>query len=98
MKKCSNKKCKQVKPEFGKNKTEKDGLSHYCKVCAKKLNDTKENRLSKFKYNIKKKYGISLEKYNQMLKDQNHKCKICNIDEVDACKNGHRKKRISHRP
>ena len=32
----------------------------------------------------KERYGITLDEYNVMLKDQNHKCYLCGIDEVDA--------------
>lgn len=31
---------------------------------------------------LKYKYGISLDDYNQMLKEQNGKCKICHIDQT----------------
>lgn len=33
-------------------------------------------------------YGISLEQYNQMRITQNHKCKICEVDELNAGKKG----------
>lgn len=33
-------------------------------------------------------YGISLEQYKQMRIDQNHKCKICEVDELNAGKKG----------
>jgi Recombination endonuclease VII len=36
---------------------------------------------------IRKQYGITLDQYNQMLADQNHKCAICgNEDEVEGRK------------
>lgn len=31
-----------------------------------------------------KTFGISLDDYNELLKEQNHSCAICGIDEVDA--------------
>lgn len=36
----------------------------------------------------KERYGITLDEYHKMLKEQNHKCYICGIDEVDS--RGHR--------
>ena len=32
----------------------------------------------------KERYGITLDDYHKMLKDQNHKCFICGIDEIDS--------------
>lgn len=37
---------------------------------------------------LMKTYGISLNQYNVMIKEQNHKCKVCGLDEIDAGKNG----------
>ena len=38
------------------------------------------------KYYLKSQYGITLEDYNLKLKEQQHKCAICNTDEVDVFK------------
>jgi len=38
-------------------------------------------------YMLKKKYGINLEIYNQMMLEQNNKCRICGIDS-SHCLNG----------
>jgi hypothetical protein len=35
-------------------------------------------------YRLLRDYGLTLEKYNLMLSDQNHKCKICKKDEVEV--------------
>lgn len=32
----------------------------------------------------KERYGITLDDYHKMLKEQNHKCFICGIDEIDS--------------
>jgi len=37
-------------------------------------------------YGLKANYGISLEDYNSMLKEQEYKCMICNIHENDLSK------------
>lgn len=42
------------------------------------------SRISK----LKKTYGLSLETYNFMLNEQNHKCKICNKPEIQKSNNG----------
>ena len=37
--------------------------------------------LDKRAYNLKRKYGITVEQYNQMLKNQNHCCAVCDRHE-----------------
>ena len=32
-------------------------------------------------YDLKRRYGITIEEYDQMLEDQGHRCKICRTDE-----------------
>lgn len=44
---------------------------------------TPEGKLKQKKQNLKR-YGLTLEKYNQMLINQNHKCGICAIDEINT--------------
>jgi hypothetical protein len=36
------------------------------------------------KHLLKKKYGISIEQYDQMLADQDHRCALCLSSEHDA--------------
>lgn len=55
------------KTDFIKNKTCKDGLNGWCKDCSKNEN-------------LKKKYNLTLEEYRSMLKRQQYKCAICEID------------------
>lgn len=54
MKRCSNKRCKQVNPQvldnFHKNKCMKDGLSHYCKSCNYERSHTPEYEENMRKY------------------------------------------------
>lgn len=38
----------------------------------------RQNRTKRKHYALKENYGISLEQYNEMLKQQNDCCKICN--------------------
>ena len=45
----------------------------------------KENNPDKVKNKrYRARYGITYDKYKEMLKAQNHKCFICGIDEVDS--------------
>lgn len=47
-----------------------------------------ERKQANKQYNLKKTYNLSIDQYNQMLAEQNYKCKICGVDEVNAGKNG----------
>ena len=79
MKEKTCRRCGETKPlsKFYKNKNCKDGHGSYCKVCVNKtVKDSKTPEKSR-KYNLKSLYGITLEQYDEMLKNQNYGCKIC---------------------
>jgi hypothetical protein len=69
---------------FNKSSKAKDKLQHYCRVCSnakRKEWDLEDPERTRGKW-LKDAYGISLETYNEMLEQQNHKCAICNQDET----------------
>lgn len=87
---------------FSKDKYAKDGLNNWCKQCIKEYRSRPEvkqkTKLREKLYysntkNIKennrlfKKFSITLQDYNELLKLQNYRCKICGIDE-NNCKKG----------
>lgn len=70
MKRCPR--CEQTKTfdNFHKDKSQRDGMCTYCKECLK--NDTRvRNRL------LKSKFGITIEQFNEMFKQQEGNCAIC---------------------
>jgi hypothetical protein len=89
MKTCT--KCKETKPysEFSINRSNKDGYQTQCKACRRdhgrkyysnnkvsiKALRTPEKRRE---WNLRHKYGITVDEYNKMLEDQDGKCRICN--------------------
>jgi Recombination endonuclease VII len=87
--------------EFHKSSDRKDGLSGYCKPCKIEKNQKwreenpgkwQDNLNSRIWYVRSKKYGVTREKFMEMLKSQNNLCSICKkeIDEsasVDHCHN-----------
>jgi hypothetical protein len=89
MKDCSNTDCKQQNPQSLDSFT-KDKLSYYCKNCCNDFqsNYRKNNKKYQKEYHMRKKYNLSLEDYNKMLAEQEHKCKLCGIDEVYSGKKG----------
>lgn len=53
---------------FNKSKRSKDGRSSYCKDCTHVIT---------IKSQLQRRYNITLEEYNAMLKSQDYKCAIC---------------------
>lgn len=73
-------KCRVWKPpgEFNKNRNQKSGLNYACRPCA---------RVHTQKYNLPAKYGITSERFNQMLEEQNNKCACCGTEfQIDGFK------------
>jgi nitrate/TMAO reductase-like tetraheme cytochrome c subunit len=66
--------------EFYKSKSGPQGRSSECKACTnarQKANyDPAKNRAK----NLRNRFGMSLEEYDQMLEKQNGQCKICGTD------------------
>lgn len=62
--------------DFVKCKNQKSGLSSWCKECQykKRTKETKENGLL---WSLNRYYGMTLEKYYELLKAQNGVCAIC---------------------
>lgn len=49
---------------------------------SKKWRDNNKDKVLNKRY--KERYGIRYDEYCNMLKEQNHKCAICGVDEVDS--------------
>jgi hypothetical protein len=93
-KRCPN--CTEVKKldDFTKCSRSKDGRHWWCKACTRyymnrrnKDNPPKPDPHVRRKHNLKKKYGITIEQYDQMFDDQGGVCAIC--------KNTQTKKRLA---
>lgn len=80
-------KCGEEKPldQFYKNKRAATGHSYNCKRChdamAKDYHDRnpEKARVSFWRSHLKRRYGITLEKYNEMLTEQGGCCKLCHL-------------------
>lgn len=59
------------------NKSEK------AKEAVKKYDNSLKGKLNSKKKHLRNKYNLTLIEYHQKLKDQNHKCAICGVDEID---------------
>ena len=75
---------KKEKKQYDKQyyKTHREGTIEH----QKQYNKTHREEIKQ--YGLKKRYNISIEEFNQMLVNQNHKCKICGVDELNAGKKG----------
>lgn len=102
MKRCP--KCRKNKREisFDRCASRYDGLSGWCKKCKsvdrrkskiqlatrKSYNTIREISGARFDAELRKRYGITLEKYTAMLSSQNNSCFICKGQESSLRKNG----------
>ncbi|UZV40001.1 recombination endonuclease [Leptolyngbya phage LPP-2, strain SPI] len=79
MKQCTR--CKSVKEhkDFNKNRTQKDGYSHYCRDCSNRY-----YKQRKREYHYKNRYGMSLSDYEKLFQLQDGKCAICRTKQPEG--------------
>lgn len=77
MKACSS--CQELKyyTEFNKQKRTKDGLQSSCRSCQAKYNRSERSRGVRRVYKLRYRYGLTPEKYQELLDAQGGVCKIC---------------------
>lgn len=81
-------KCKKSKPrsEFYPHSVSLRGVSSWCKECTckttleKQKADPSKSVIASRKYKLKRDYGLTPEKYEQMLQAQGHRCAMCGTD------------------
>lgn len=88
-------KCHEVKnfSDFYRNRHSKTNTSPYCKVCsnarttsyARSNQDKIQPKLAG--YALKRRYGIGIEEYEQILISQNYSCAICGTTEDKSGRN-----------
>jgi hypothetical protein len=90
---CSHCKKQKLSNEFPRATNKPRGFAWICKQCKKTKLLQKKASMSKDdwmllnrKYWLKSQYNLSLEEYNEKLKNQEHKCAICRCDETEAFK------------
>lgn len=81
--------CKEAKPltEFFKNKKKSQGVDSWCKKCSVEYH--RNNELGKLKARnrfLRRKYGITDEEYEMLLKLQKQGCKICGTKSLEGPK------------
>jgi len=81
MKHCSQ--CGQTKPleDFSIARNSPDGRFSYCRVCLKEKNSKRTPELRQ-KWHLHQKYGLTLERYKEMLSEQKGVCAICKRPQV----------------
>ena len=72
---------------FPLNKEMKDGRLNHCRKCANLATAVSRNKPKNKKkflnYNYLRRYGITVEAYDEMRVAQNHRCYICNKHETE---------------
>ena len=81
MKQCVTCKLTKEKNCFHKHKGLADGLHKQCKICRKEYATRRKDIIAsqQRKYKLKSTFGISSKQYDELLKEQNNLCAICNI-------------------
>ena len=89
LKKCKSCGVSKELSEFHKKRTRADGLSPDCKGCANRARSARKKRApnkhhpeSGRSYQLKCKYGITLEQYQEMHDEQGGVCAICKKPET----------------
>jgi Recombination endonuclease VII len=64
---------------FGFSKSRKDGHQDWCKPCRKEYHsiNVKRHREICWKNDIRNKYNLTVDEYDEILKRQDYKCAIC---------------------
>lgn len=87
MKQCSKCGLTKAKTEFYKEKRSKQGVQSMCKECFKTWQQSDNGKKAARKAHLAQKYDITLQKYDEMLEEQNSCCIICGTD-VENCDKG----------
>lgn len=87
MKQCSKCGVTKQKTEFYKESRSKQGVQSMCKLCFKQWQQSDIGRKTARKAHLAQKYDITLQQYDEMLKEQNNCCVICGIG-VENCDKG----------
>lgn len=87
MKQCSKCGVTKQKTEFYKESRSKQGVQSMCKLCFKQWQQSDIGRKTARKAHLAQKYDITLQQYDEMLKEQNNCCVICGTG-VENCDKG----------
>lgn len=74
---CTKCRCLKSLKDFNKDKTRKDGFYPQCRECKHAWYHADPSR--KKQEELKHRYGLTLEQFTNLLKQQNNCCKICRI-------------------
>ena len=73
--------------KFSKDSSKPDGRHPHCKECRRTQYKNSENAAkaeARRNYTLKKKYGISIKQYDEILHKQENKCAICGIHQLEV--------------
>jgi hypothetical protein len=85
-KRCPKCGVRKERSEYWNDASRTDGITAYCKPCKNEVTINHINKNFEYyqnswkTYDLKKKYNLSADQFENMLKAQDYKCDICHID------------------
>lgn len=85
-KRCPKCGVRKERSEYWNDASRPDGITAYCKPCKNEVTINNINKNFEYyqnswkTYDLKKKYNLSADQFENMLKAQDYKCDICHID------------------
>lgn len=94
LKRCSRCGVEKPRAEFSRDTRERLSVQAWCKGCAAeyrkewRLRWSPEERYARYRASHLKKFGLTVERYDELLRSQNGVCAICGSDTPFTPKNG----------
>jgi hypothetical protein len=89
--------CDEVKPiaDFPRNRAQRSGIGTYCKPCHNKIvHANKEKHGGARNYHLRRRYGITVEHFDQMFAEQGGLCAICREAPAEHVDHDHATNRV----
>jgi DNA-directed RNA polymerase subunit RPC12/RpoP len=101
-KKCPKCGVRKERSEYWNDASRPDGITAYCKPCKNEVTIKHVNKNFQYyknswrAYDLKKKYNLSVDQFEEMMKAQNYKCHICkkSLKKYSAVDHNHKTRKV----